>query len=168
MLRMLERHAVQELLRAGVSPRAIAKQYGVSRRTIERIRREPSITASAVGGAVGQLAATGRPRVDAALRARVAEWLREERDLPPGEVWRRLREAGTPLGLSTTYRVVAQARTTLPAEVLVRFEGVAGEFAQFDFGEAQVRLSDGARRTVHFAAYRLKYSRWIHVVLVPN
>jgi hypothetical protein len=50
----------------------------------------------------------------------------------------------------------------------VRFEGVAGEFAQFDFGEVSVRLSDEKRRTVHFAAYRLKYSRWIHVVIVPN
>jgi hypothetical protein len=55
---------------------------------------------------------------------------------------------------------------------MVRFEGVAGEFAQFDFGEVSVRLVDGTgegkRRTVHFAAYRLKYSRWIHVVLVAN
>lgn len=168
MLRMLERHAVQELLRAGVSPRAIAKQYGVSRRTIERIRQEAPVTATAVADAVGRPAATGRPRVDPALRARVAEWLRDERDLPTGEVWRRLREAGTPVGLSTTYRLVAQARTTLPVEVLVRFEGVAGEFAQFDFGEASVRLTDGSRRVLHFAAYRLKYSRWMHVVLVPN
>jgi len=31
-----------------------------------------------------------------------------------------------------------------------------------------VRLLDDRRRVVHFAAYRLKYSRWIHVVLVPN
>ena len=168
MLRMLERHAVQELLRAGVSPRAIAKQYGVSRRTIERIRQEAPVTATAVAGAVGEPAATGRPRVDPTLRARVAEWLADDQELPTGEVWRRLREAGTPLGLSTTYRVVAQARATIPTEVLVCFDGVAGEFAQFDFGEVSVRLTDGSRRLVRFAAYRLKYSRWVHVVLVPN
>ena len=125
MLRMLERHAVQELLRAGLTPRAIARQYGVSRRTIERIRQEDAVTAAAV--AAREIApAVGRPRVDATLRARVAEWLREERDLPAGEVWRRLREAGTPLGLSTTYRVLAGVRTSIPTEVLVRFEGVAG------------------------------------------
>jgi transposase len=59
-------------------------------------------------------------------------------------------------------------RATLPVELQVRFEGVAGEFAQFDFGEVSVRLADQTRRTVHFAAYRLKYSRWIHVVVVPN
>jgi transposase len=94
--------------------------------------------------------------------------LAAEPEVPIGEVWRRVREAGTPLGLSTIYRVVASVRATIPTEVLVRFEGVAGEFAQFDFGEVSVRSTDGSRRTVHFAAYRLKYSRWMHVVLVPN
>lgn len=48
--------------------------------------------------------------------------------------------SGTPLGHSTLYRLVGQVRTTIPAEVMVRFEGVAGEFAQFDFGVADVRL----------------------------
>ena len=167
MLRMLDRHAVQELLRAGVTPRAIAKQYGISRRTVERIRLEEPVTAAAV--AEGLRAPTvGRPRIDDGLRARVREWLETERDLVPGEIWRRLRDTGTPLGLSTTYRLVAGVRATIPTEVLVRFDGVAGEFAQFDFGEVGVRLSDGSRRIVHFAAYRLKYSRWVHVVLVPN
>jgi transposase len=79
-----------------------------------------------------------------------------------------LKEDGTPLGLSTVYRVLASVRATMPAALQVRFEGVAGEFAQFDFGDASVRLTDGRRRIVHFAAYRLKYSRWVHVVLVPN
>ena len=167
MLRMLDRHAVQELLRAGLTPRAIATQYGVSRRTVERIRHEDAVTATAVADHLVD-PKVGRPRVDDALRLRVREWLEAEPDVAPGEVRRRLREAGTPLGLSTTYRLVARVRTTIPTELLVRFEGVAGEFAQFDFGEVGVRLTDGGRRVVHFAAYRLKYSRWVHVVLVPN
>ena len=66
------------------------------------------------------------------------------------------------------YRVLRAVRAPIPAALQVRFEGVAGEFAQFEFGEVSVRLTDGSRRTVHFAAYRLKYSRWISVVLVPN
>jgi transposase len=110
----------------------------------------------------------GRPRVDAALRTRVAALLLEDPERPPGEIARLLREAGTPLGLSTVYRVLAGVRATIPAPLLVRFEGVAGEYAQFDFGEVNVRLTDGHRRVVHFAAYRLKYSRWVHVVVVPD
>ena len=83
-------------------------------------------------------------------------------------MWRLLRDEGTPLGLSTVYRVIAAVRPTLPVDLMVRFEGVAGEFAQFDFGEVAVRVAGGAKRVVHFAAYRLKYSRWVYVVVVPN
>jgi transposase len=168
MLSMLDRHAVQELLRAGVSARAIAKQFAVSRRTIERIRGEVPVTTDAVMVGPAPAHRVGRRPVDAAVEARIVEWLTEDHDLPAGEVWRRLRDGGTAVALSTTYRLIARARGTIPAAVMVRFEGVAGEFAQFDFGEASVRLIDGRRRMVHFAAYRLKYSRWMHVVLVPN
>jgi hypothetical protein len=52
---------------------------------------------------------------------------------------------------------------------MVRFDGVAGEFAQFDFGEVDVRLlPDERKRRIHFAAYRLKYSRWMWVQVVPD
>ena len=163
---MIDRHAAQQLLAAGVRPRQVAQQLGVSRRTIERIAGEPAITTDAV--VWGPVRRPGRPAVRAATRERVAAWLVEEPELPPGEVARRLREEGTPLGLSTVYRVLAGGRAPKPVVMLVRFEGVAGEFAQFDFGEVHVRLRDGPKRLVHFAAYRLKYSRWIHVVLVPN
>ena len=164
---MLDRHAVQALRQAGVTARAIAQQFGVSVRTIRRIGREAPV-AERAEAAARRGRGIGRPAVTAALRDRVAVLLADDREVPPGELCRRLREEGTPLGLSTVYRVLAGVRATLPAELLVRFEGVAGEFGQFDFGEVGVRLVDGTRRGVHFAAYRLKYSRWIHVVLVPN
>lgn len=169
---MLDRHAVQELLRAGLRPVAVAQQFGVSRRTIERIAGEEKIQSAADGmlrrERHGDERVVGRPRVTEALRARVRALVLEDPDRPPGELCRLLKEEGTPLGLSTVYRVLARVRATIPAALQVRFEGVAGEFAQFDFGEVSVRLTDGTRRTVHFAAYRLKYSRWMHVVLVPN
>jgi transposase len=162
MLSMLDRHAVQEMVRAGLPLKAVARQLGVSRRTIRRIVQEDPVTT------LTPTARVGRPPVDDEVRQRVETLLTAEPDLPPGEIWRRLRDEKKPLGLSTVYRVRAALRATLPAELMVRFEGVAGEFAQFDFGEVSVRLLDDTRRVVHFAAYRLKYSRWMHVVLVPN
>lgn len=159
---MLDRHAVQKLLAAGVRPRQVARQLGISRRTVERIAQEPPITEGTRPSRVG------RPPVAAAVAARLRALLLEDPAQPPGELWRRLKEEGQALGLSTVYRLLAEVRGTLPQELLVRFEGVAGEFAQFDFGEVSVRLPDGVQRTVHFAAYRLKYSRWMHVVLVPH
>ena len=164
---MLDRHAVRRLLQAGLRPRQIAHQLGVSRRTVERIVHEP-VPVDADDRAERRRRRIGRPGVPPAARETVRQWLADEPTLPPGEVWRRLREAGTPLGLSTTYRLIAEARQQIPAELMVRFEGVAGEFAQFDFGEVDVRLTSGARRRIHFAAYRLKWSRWIHVVVVPT
>lgn len=164
---MLDRHAVQQMLRAGHRPRAVAQHFGVSRRTVERIGREPPVT-TADDAAARRARGVGRPGVGPEVRATLRQLLEDDPALPPGEVWRRLREAGTPLGLSTTYRLLAETKRTLPVELMVRFEGVAGEFAQFDFGHVDVRLTTGARRRVHFAAYRLKWSRWTHVVLVPN
>lgn len=170
---MLDRHAVQELLRAGVTPRAVAQQFRVSRRTVERIAHEATIRSDADGlihreGDVGTRRDVGRPRVTEVLRARVHALVLDDPERPPGEICRLLKADGTPLGLSTVYRVLRAVRATIPQALQVRFEGVAGEFAQFDFGEGSVRLTDGSRRTVHFAAYRLKYSRWVHVVIVPN
>lgn len=164
---MLSRHAVQELVRAKVTAREIAKQVGVSIRTVRRIIREGAVE-SADDGAARRERGIGRPGVAAAVRDRVRALLGEDPERPPGEICRLLRAEGTPLGLSTVYRLLHEVRPTIPTPLQVRFEGMAGEFAQFDFGEVSVRLTEDKRRTVHFAAYRLKYSRWIHVVLVPN
>jgi transposase len=164
---MLDRHAVQALVRADVAAHEIAKQLGVSVRTVRRIVRESAVeggddvTARAARG-------IGRPKVTPTVYERLVALVREDLERPPGEIWRLLRDEGTPLGLSTVYRLLASVRATIPATLQVRFEGVAGEFAQFDFGQVSVRLLSGRRQTVHFAAYRLKYSRWVHVVLVPN
>lgn len=168
---MLDRHAVQELVRAGLTARDIAKQFGVSVRTIRRIVREGAVE-TGDDAAARSARHVGRPQVTEAIRARIQSLLVEDPERPPGEICRLLKDDGTPLGLSTVYRVLASVRRTIPEALQVRFEGVAGEFAQFDFGQVSVRLMDGSpggsRRTVHFAAYRLKYSRWVHVVPVPN
>ena len=168
---MLDRHAVQKLLDAGVKPRAVAAQFRVSRRTVERIAHEAAVQSRSDGvlyHAEAPRRLVGRPRITEAIRARVEALVLDDPEAPPGEICRVLRSEGTPLGLSTTYRLLREVRATIPAALQVRFEGVAGEFAQFDFGEVSVRLPDGKRRSVHFAAYRLKYSRWMHVVVVPN
>jgi transposase len=164
---MLDRHAVQALVRAKVTAREIAEQLKVSVRTIRRIVREGEV-ATGDDAAARSARQVGRPQVTEAVRARVHALLLEDPGRPPGEICRLLKEDGTPLGLSTVYRVLTAVRATIPTALQVRFEGVAGEFAQFDFGHVSVRLTDGSRRTVHFAAYRLKYSRWIHVAVVPN
>jgi hypothetical protein len=51
---------------------------------------------------------------------------------------------------------------------LVRFEGLAGEFSQHDFGEVEVQYQNETTERVHFFASRLKYSRCVEIALVPD
>jgi len=164
---MLDRHAVHALLEAGESPGRIARQYGVSLRTIQRIAKEPPV-GSSDDAAARRARGVGRPAIAERVRERLRALMKEDPEAPPLEFLRLLREEGTGLGESTFYRVFRVEQKKLPVALMVRFEGVAGEFAQFDFGEVDVRLLSGKKRRVHFAAYRLKYSRWIGVVLVPD
>jgi hypothetical protein len=51
---------------------------------------------------------------------------------------------------------------------VVRFEGLAGEFSQHDYGHVDVQFLAGTQTRVHFFASRLKYSRWVEVSIVPD
>lgn len=167
MLRMIDRHAVKQMLTAGVRIGEVARHFEVSRRTIERIRKEPAIE-TAEDGEARRERRMGRPGVPEAVKSRIRALVEADPVGPALEVLRRLREEGMELGESTFYRLYRIERGKLPKELMVRFEGVAGEFAQFDFGQVDARLVGGGTRRVHFAVYRLKYSRWIWVTLVPN
>jgi transposase len=83
------------------------------------------------------------------------------------ELLRRAHEAGYRGGKSSLYELIRRLRPT-PAVPVVRFEGVAGEFSQHDFGQGDVRYVDGRSERVHFFASRLKWSRAVDVRLVPN
>jgi transposase len=167
MLRMIDRYAVLALLDAGQTQVSVARQMGVSERTVRRIVREGPLD-SADDRAARRSRKVGRPAVPDAVRSRLRDLIAADPQAPPLEVLRQLREEGTELGESTFYRLFRLEKEALPAELMVRFEGVAGEFAQFDFGVADVRLLDGRKQRIHFAAYRLKYSRWVWVVIVPD
>jgi transposase len=167
MLPMIDRHAVHALLKARHSTKQVAAQLGVSRRTIQRVAREPAVT-SADEAEERRRRGIGRPAVAGTLRLRLRDLLAADPQAPPLEHLRQLRDQGVRLGESTFYRIYRLEKEKLPTELMVRFEGVAGEFAQFDFGQADVRLVDGSTRRIHFAAYRLKYSRWVWVVPVPD
>jgi len=164
---MLDRHAVHALLKSGFPTKDIAQQMGVTQRTIQRIAKEPPVEVAEEAEA-RRLRGLGRPPVAEGVRQRLQELIWADPQAPPLELLRQLREEGTELGESTFYRIFRLEKEQLPAELMVRFEGVAGEFAQFDFGQTEVRLLDGRTQRIHFAAYRLKYSRWVWVVLVPD
>jgi len=101
-------------------------------------------------------------------RTTIRGWLEERADLPTVEILHRLRGEGYAGGKTAAYDFVRRLRGPAPSRVMVRFEGLPGEFAQFDFGEVQVSYLSGEKEKLHFAAYRLKYSRWVYVEVVAN
>jgi transposase len=87
----------------------------------------------------------------------------EIRRLYYAEHWR-IGTIATTLGVH--HDTVRQA--IVPVAPLVRFEGVPGEFSQHDFGMVTVRFTTGGTERVRFFASRLKWSRFVHVTVVPD
>jgi len=83
------------------------------------------------------------------------------------EVLHRARAAGYRGGKSALYELLRRLRPG-PSVPVVRFEGVPGEFSQHDFGDVIVRYVTGATERLRFFASRLKWSRFAHVVVVPD
>ena len=166
MIDMLKRHEIQVLRRARHTWTEVAALSGVSIRTVRRVAAEAAVTT--VDNAVERARrAVGRPSKAEAYRDVVVQALTEDGALKSVELLHRARLAGYTGGKSALY---ALAQTLRPHTVtpLVRFEGLAAEFSQHDFGEVVVRYQDDTETKVHFFASRLKYSRWVEVTLVAD
>lgn len=166
MIDMLKRHQIQVLREAGHSQREVARLAGVSRRSVQRVDTEIVVTHLDIAKE-RERRGVGRPAKAEAFRPLVAELLTRESAVLSVEILRRARLAGYRGGKTALYDLI---RTVRPATVrpLGRFEGLAGEFSQHDFGEVDVRFLDGSAKRVHFFTSRLKYSRWVEVSLVPD
>jgi transposase len=166
MIEMLKRHEIQVLRRAGHTWQEVATLSGVSVRTVRRVGAEAAVT-TVDNEAERVRRQVGRPSKAEAYRDVLVQALTEDAALRSIELLHRARMAGYAGGKTALY-ALAQTLRTRGVTPLVRFEGLAGEFSQHDFGEVLVTYQDGTETKVHFFASRLKYSRWVEVTLVPN
>jgi transposase len=166
MIEMLKRHAIQVLRQAGHDQVEIARLVGVGVRTVRRVEGEPDISHIDDANEREQRA-IGRPAKAEPFRSVVAEILAQAPDLLSVEILRRAKLKGYRGGKTALYALISTLRpkTIRP---LVRFEGLAGEFSQHDFGHVDVHFLDATEKRVHFFASRLKYSRWVEVTIVPD
>jgi transposase len=166
MIDMLKRHAIQVLRHAGHAQAEVARLVGVGLRSVRRVDAEPDVT-HVDEAKERERRAIGRPAKAEPFRPLVAEILAGDPDLLSVEILRRAKLKGYAGGKTALYDLISAVRpkTVRP---LVRFEGLAGEFSQHDFGHVEVRFLDDARTRVHFFASRLKYSRWVvdHFALI--
>lgn len=166
MIGAMERHRVQVLRAAGMTQQQIAAETGISERSVRTICAEPTIE-ELVDVVRARERGVGRPSVVAAYRDRIVDVLAVEPKLPTIEILHRLRGLGYTGAKTPLYEVVRGLRPR-PVTLLVRFEGLPGEFSQHDFGQVEVRYLDGSEERIHFFASRLKYSRWVDVRLVED
>jgi transposase len=145
----------------------IAVLVGVGKRSVQRILNEPPIT-SPESAPTPRSRRIGRPGEVEVFQADVQGILEAEPSLPTVEVLSRLRGLGYTGGKSAVYALVRSVRPKPSQAPEIRFEGVPGEFSQHDFGSVNVTYADGSREKIHFFASRLKYSRWTHVITVPD
>lgn len=166
MIDMLKRHEVQVLRRAGHTLAEVAVLTGVSVGTVRRVEDEAAVETvdNVAARARRQI---GRPSKAVAFREVLRQALAEDPALRSVELLHRARLAGYDGGKSAIY-ALAQTLRTREVRPLVRFEGLAGEFSQHDFGEVVVQYQDGVEEKVHFFASRLKYSRWVEVTVVRD
>jgi transposase len=150
MIDMLKRHEIQVLRRAMHTWSEIAALSGVSEKTARRIAAENPIT-SVDNAAERARRQVGRPSKADSYREVLVQALTEDPGLRSVELQHRARQAGYTGGKSAVYALVQtlRVRTVTP---LVRFEGLAGEFSQHDFGETWVTDRDGTETKVHFFA----------------
>jgi transposase len=166
MIDMLKRHEIQVLRRAGHSQREVAVLAGVSRRSVQRVDIEAAVTHIDIGRE-REARRVGRPAKAERFRCLAAEILAGEPNLLSVEILRRAKLKGYAGGKTALYELIRSLRPKA-VRPLVRFEGLAGEFSQHDFGHVDVGFLNGTEKRVHFFASRLKYSRWVEVTLVPD
>lgn len=148
----MARSAIKFLKQQGQFNTHIADLVGCDRHTIARVLAEPTEPPRRRRVRPGTL----DPQREALL-----SWIREE--IPTTRMLELARQDPTAPytgGVSTFYRFVARLRAELEAGAapVIRFEGLPGEYVQWDWGEARVRLSGAVAKRV-FLAGRLKYSR---------
>lgn len=170
MIDIMTRLKIHYMSEGGLPQADVAELCGVSLRSVERILAEPPPSREEVAaGERDALPRRGRPpKATDDLVERVRVLLESEPRILATEVLRRARSWGYTGSRSAMSELVRRIRPTPKSEPVVRFEGLPGEYAQFDFGEAKITYADGSRDKVVFFAGRLKYSRFMHVVLVPN
>jgi transposase len=166
------RDTVRRARDAGLSARVIHQITGVPPRSQRRISSEKLCMAPVIQEAPqSQAPRVGRPSVLAPeLRGVIDTLLAESPGMKVAEVLRCLRtEHAYQEGKNPVYTYVRAVRPkAAPPLPVVRFEGVAGEFAQHDFGSVAVRYPDGTTERLHFYAGRLKYSRALYVGLAAG
>jgi transposase len=152
---------LQHLLEQGLGKRAIAKQLGVSRRTVHHWIATDQLTR--VVDTLAPRTTVPRPQKLDRFKPLIHERLAAYPALSAQRLLAECRVAGYAGGATRLRDYVASVRARPESEPIIRFETAPGLQAQFDF--AEVKLPWGKRYAVLVV---LGYSRKLYVEFVPR
>jgi len=166
----MDRTLILELHAHGLTQCAIARRLGCHRNTVRNaLRTGPPSSAERVANRWSGPGRPGAPSKVSTVRERIAEALTGDPSLPTGALFTRARqEWGYQGRRSAFYALAKSVRPAAAPALMTRFEGLPGEYAQFDFGQAVVSFAGGRKERVHFFAGRLKFSRYMHARRTPD
>jgi transposase len=161
---------IHTLHQAGLTDTAIAAQVGCHRNSVRNILRgRLPDQAEVVADRMRPSRKPGPASKVERVREQVAAALQADDRLPGGALLTRARQEWGYTGQrSAFYDLVQSLRPEPTPSLQTRFEGLPGEFTQFDFGQSFIPLSGRRRAKVHFFAGRLKFSRFMHALRTPN
>ena len=164
---MVRRHEIQVLRRAGHSLVETAKLVGVSQSSVQRVEAEAAV-ASFDSDAERERRGIGRPSKIDPFRSFLVAELAKQPDVMTLELLRRARNQGYDGSKTALYDVVKELRPERVKPV-TRFEGVAGEFSQHDFGHVDVQYGHGVATARSSAVLRMAcVSRQCTQCIVPR
>jgi transposase len=145
---VMTRLKVHHLSEGGVKQAAIAEKVGISLRSVERILNEeepPTRDEVVRDGRVAGRRIGRRPKASPEIIEQIRLLLAapEHGRITAIEVLRRAKEWGFTGGRSQMTELVRSLRPEVANEPVVRFEGLPGEYAQFDFGECELTTAAG-------------------------
>jgi len=156
MLRQLERSAIHVLVKRGKSHKQIARELGLSRKTLARALKEPVDKKPAK-----------RHRASSVdpCQAQIRQWLQDGLSAVRMLELARADPVQPDLGGHSVFgeyvRRVRLEQERAAADVPVRFEGLPGGYLQVDRGEVRhFPFTQQAPATRYFLSCGLKFSRW--------
>jgi transposase len=154
MIDIMDRLEVKKLKKEGLSNRKIAKRLGIDRETVVRILSEEKYEDYKLR--------VKKPSLLDPYTNTILNILSRNPDLTKKRIFEIIKDEGYPGGRTIVYDFIAKLPKNNNA--VIRFEGLPGEYLQFDFGTiSNPRLTNENLNRLFFFAARLKYSRTLYV-----
>ncbi|MFA5015894.1 MAG: IS21 family transposase [Actinomycetota bacterium] len=163
MLKVMERSVIRHFRQKGKSYEEIGEELGCNRKTVSRAMKEPMDKKYPGKKIVSQV----EP-----YREKIEKWVGD--NIPISRMIEMSRNEIPPyIGCSSVfYDYVSKIKKEVKRngmDVAIRFEGMAGEYLQIDWGEVRNFPFVGKEgETRHIFAARLKYSRIMYVEFCKN